>query len=441
MKIVKYLILTIFLFQIFVFASSADCPKNIILIIVDGGGFNHIDAADYYRDGKKDSQSFEKFPVRLAVTTYPAGGSYEPKKAAENFSYVRSGFTDSAAAATALATGVKTNDGVIGLDANGQKLENVIEKCEKLGMSTGVVTTVPISHATPAGFVAHQKSRNGYYQIAEEMINNSRLEVFFGCGNPLFDDNGKKLYKPGEFKYVGSRQIWNSLVKGSADGNGINNWTLIQNKQDFINLAQGKTPKRVLGIAQAATTLQEKRGGKSHVPFDVPLNQNEPNLSEMTKAALNVLDDNNDGFFVMIEAGAVDWASHENNSPRMIEEMIDFDGAANAVINWVETKSDWQNTLVIITADHQTGYLTGPQKGKNKLNPVVNNGKGKMPKMEWNSLNHTNSLVFFFAKGQGSKLFAEKVRGKDPLYGQYIDNTDIAKTIFELLEQKTPKQK
>jgi alkaline phosphatase len=308
MKTVKYLILTIFLFQTFVFASSADCPKNIILIIVDGGGFNHIDAADYYRDGKKGSQSFEKFPVRLAVTTYPAGGSYEPKKAAKDFNYVKNGFTDSAAAATALATGAKTSNGSIGIDPNGNNLENIIEKCEKLGMSTGVVTTVPISDATPAGFAAHQKSRKGFEEIADEMINKSRLEVIFGCGNPLFDDNGKKLDKPSEFKYVGSEKIWDSLVKGSAD-----DWTLIQSKQDFINLAQGKTPKRVLGIAEVAATLQENRSGKSIVPFDVPLNRNEPNLAEMTKAALNVLDDNNDGFFVMIEAGAVDWASRKND--------------------------------------------------------------------------------------------------------------------------------
>jgi alkaline phosphatase len=206
MKIAKYLLIIVLL-PSFILASSTDCPKNIILIIVDGGGFNHIDAADYYTDGKKGSQPYEKFPVKLAVTTYPAGGSYEPKKTAENFNYVRSGFTDSAAAATALATGVKTNNGEIGLNVNGQKIENVIEKCEKLGMSTGVVTTVPISHATPAGFVAHKKSRNGYDEIAREMINESRLNVLFGCGNPLFDDNGKKLDKPGELKYVGGRQL------------------------------------------------------------------------------------------------------------------------------------------------------------------------------------------------------------------------------------------
>ncbi len=432
---VKVILLCLFM-QSLIFAASTDCPTNIILIIVDGGGFNHIDATGYYSDGKKASQPFEKFPVKLAVTTYSTDGSYEPQKTAEDFNYVKSGYTDSAAAATALATGTKTSNGSIGVDLQGNKLENIIERCEKLGMSTGVVTTVPISHATPAGFVAHQKSRRGYEEIAEEMIDKSALEVIFGCGNPLFDDNGKKLDKPGEYKYVGSPQIWNLLVEGSAgsdaDGDEIaDKWTLIQNKQDFINLAQGKTPKRVIGVAQAASTLQEKRGGKSIVPFDVPLNQNVPNLSEMTKAALNVLDDDPDGFFVMIEAGAVDWASHDNDSARMIEEMIDFDGAADAVVSWVKTKSDWKNTLVIITSDHQTGYLTD----------VSNASKGKLPKMRWNSKDHTNSPVFLFAKGQGSQIFAKKVKGKDPVYGPYIDNTDIPKVIFSLLEQRVSTKK
>lgn len=444
MKIVKYFALVIVFIQSFVFAASQGYPKNIILIIVDGGGINHIEAADYYINGKKNQQAFGKFPVKLSVTTYPAGGSYEPKKAAKDSNYVNSGYTDSAAAATALATGVKTSNGSIGIDSKGNRLENLTERCEKLGMSTGVVTTVPLSHATPAGFVAHNNSRKSYEVIANQMINDSALEVIFGCGNPLFNDSGKKLTSPGDTKYVGGRQTWNSLIEGTAgadaDRDGIaDKWTLIQSKQDFINLAQGPTPKRVIGVAEAAETLQEKRSGKSSIPFDVPLNQNEPNLSQMAKAALNILSKDPDGFFVMIEAGAVDWASHGNNSARMIEEMVDFAGAANAVINWVETKSDWKNTLVIITADHQTGYLTGPQKKSAwaKAHPtnVKNSGKVKMPDMKWNSSGHINAPVFLFAKGQGSELFAKHIKGKDPVYGKYIDNTDITKVIITLLER------
>ncbi len=427
-NILRTVLFTAFFIQSLAFASSPNCPQNIILIIVDGGGFNHIDAADYYTCGKKGEQPFEKFPVKLAMSTYSIGGSYEPKKAIEDFNYVSIGYTDSAAAATAMSTGTKTSKGAIGVDASGNRLEHIIEKCKKLSMSTGIVTTMPISDDTPAGFVAHQNSYKNYEEITDEMINRSGLEVVFGGGNPLFDDDGKKLDEPNKLKYIGSKEIWDSLITSS---NG--KWTLIQSRQEFLNLAEGKTPKRVLGIARTPTTLQENRNGNSVVPFDVPFNQNVPNLSEMTNAALNVLDDDPDGFFIMIEAGAIDWASHDNNGARMIEEMIDFHNAVDVVINWVQSKKDsWQNTLVMITADHECGYLTGPDKSKF----VLSNGKGKLPKMQWNSKKHTNSLVPFYAKGQGSELFTDCVKGKDPLFAAYIDNTDIAKVIFTLLEKK-----
>jgi len=428
----KIVFLVIFFIRSFVFASPVDYPQNIILIIVDGGRFNHIDATDYYQYGKKGEQPFEKFPVKLAVTTYPAGGSYDPNRAVSDFNYVTTGkITDSAAAATALATGVKTKKGSIGVDVNGSRLENVIEKCEKLGMATGVITTVPFSHATPAGFVAHQNSRGQYSQIVEEMVFKSAADVIFGCGHFLYDDDGKKLNGKTNSEFIGSKELWDSIMQGAvgadADADGLaDKWTLIQSKQEFLNLANGQTPKRVLGIVQAAKTLQVSRSGVSKVPFDVPFDQNVPTLAEMSSAALNVLDDDKDGFFVMIEGGAVDWASHGNNSARMIEEMIDFETAVKSVVEWVETKNSWEKTLVIITADHQTGYLTG----------VVNGGRGVLPQMRWNSTDHTNSLVFFFAKGRGSKLFEQEAKNKDARYGRYIDNTDIAKVIFALLEQR-----
>jgi alkaline phosphatase len=422
----KTAILNLFVSSV-LFAASGDRPQNIIFIIVDGGGFNHIDALDYYQYGRRGAAPFKKFPVKLAVTTYPAGGSYDPIKAAEDFNYVKTGFTDSAAAATAMATGIKTSNGEIGVGVNGNRLENIIERCEKLGMATGVVTTAQITDATPASFVAHQQSRKDYQQIADEMINTSGLEVLFGCGNPFFDDDGKKLDVPDPTR----KKIWDSYIENSTD-----KWTLIQSRQEFLNLAQGDTPRRVLGIAQAASTLQEKRKGNSVAPFDVPLNRNVPNLSEMTRAALNVLDDDPDGFFIMIEAGVVDSACHDKTDARLIEEMIDFNNDIKTVVEWVDKKSSWQKTLVIVTADHECGYLTGPDNGRF----VINNGKGKLPKMQFNSKGHTNSLVFFYARGKDAKLF-EQIAKKDPLHGRCIDNIDIAKVIFSLLEQKVSVRK
>ena len=427
MKLPKIAIVKIILLYLFIqpLVFAADVPQNIILMIIDGGGFNHIDAADYYQYGKKGKQVYEQFPVKLAMTTYSFGGSYAPNRAVSDFNYVITGkITDSAAAATAMSTGVKTSNGSIGVDVNENRLENIIEKCERLGMATGVVTTVPISHATPAGFVAHQNSRKSYTQIADDIINKSELEAVFGCGNPYYDNDGRKIDE-GNFKYISS-ELWRKLSAGSAEMN------LIQDRQDFLNLAEGRTPQKVIGIAQVFKTLQSSRSGESKTPFDMPLNKNVPTLAEMSSAALNVLDDDSDGFFVMIEGGAVDWASHGNNSARMIEEMIDFEKAVKAVIEWVEKKSSWKKTLVIITTDHETGYLTGLDGGKF----VGNNGKGKLPQAVWNAKGHSNSLVGFFAKGAGAKSFAERAKNTDPVHGRYMDNTDISNVIFGFLEDK-----
>ena len=156
----------------------------------------------------------------------------------------------------------------------------------------------------------------------------------------------------------------------------------------------------------------------------------------MTLAALNVLDDEPNGFFIMIEGGAVDWAAHSNQSGRVIEEMNDFDRSVDAVIDWVQKNSNWGETLVIITADHETGYLTGPGSGQTDngpiWNPISNNGDSNLPGMEWHSGTHTNSLVPFFAKGRGAEQFRKTLDGKDPVRGEYIDNTDIANVIFDL---------
>jgi alkaline phosphatase len=158
----------------------------------------------------------------------------------------------------------------------------------------------------------------------------------------------------------------------------------------------------------------------------------------MTNAALNVLDEDPDGFFLMVEGGAVDWASHNNQSGRMIEEQADFNKAVETVINWIKKNSNWGETLLIVTADHETGYLTGPDSGDTPTGPVwndlVNNGRKVLPGFEWHSGSHTNSLVPFYAKGRGARLFKKATAGDDPVRGTYVDNTSVANVIFQLLE-------
>jgi alkaline phosphatase len=422
-------------------AQAAPKVKNIILMISDGCGYNAILATDLYQFGAiKGKQAYQEFPLQSWVSTYSADGlGYDPAQAWKDFKYVESGATDSAAAATAMATGVKTYNSAIGVDVNRHPLRTIAQQAETTGRSTGVITTVPFSHATPAGFVAHNENRNNYDAIAREMLLDSATDVIMGTGNPWFDDDGKSLTAPQSFQYVGGEATWKSLAAGGAggdaDGDGRPDpWKLIQTRAEFLALAQGPAPKRVCGVPQVYDTLQQSRNGDANAaPYVVPLNKTVPNLAEMTRGALNVLDNNPKGFFLMIEGGAVDWANHSNQSGRMIEEEMDFNRAAGAVTDWVKQNSNWQETVVIITADHESGYLTGPGSDPG-WKPLVNKGKGKVPGMQWHSKGHTNSLVPLFAKGGGIerlKAYADKT---DPVRGKYLDNTNIGQFIFSLLE-------
>lgn len=412
--------------------------KNVIVMISDGCGYNQIAAADYYQYGKAGTQIYENFPVKLGMSTYSVG-SYNSKSAWENFNYVNNGPTDSAAAATAMSTGVKTYDSAIGVDFYGVPKKHISEYFEEQGKSTGVVTSVEFSHATPAGFVAHNVDRNNYEALANEMILSSKTDVIMGAGNPLYDDNGKAAAKP-SYKYVGGENTWNELVNGTlpvadADGDKIPNpWTLIQTKEEFQKLQKGTTPKRVIGVPQVHSTLQQNRGGDQKADaYKVAFNQNVPSLAEMATGALNVLDNNKNGFFLMIEGGAIDWAGHANQSGRLIEEEVDFNKAVEAVNQWVTENSNWGETLLIVTGDHETGYLTGPSSN-NEWKPVVNNGAGNMPGMQWNSGNHTNSLIPLFAKGDAARLLKKYADETDEVRGNYIDNTEIPKAILRAIE-------
>lgn len=418
-------------------------PKNIIIMISDGCGYNHVDAASLYQYGRTGKQVYEKFLIRCAMSTFMAGGSYDPNQVWSFFDYVKSGCTDSAAAATAMSTGIKTYKGAIGLGVDKKPLRHLVDRCEQLGKATGVITSVMFSHATPAGFVAHNSSRSNYLDIAKEMIHDSTVDVIMGCGHPFYDADGKLKYTPNTFEYVGGRTTWDELVAGlaggDADNDGIDDpWALVQTRAEFQALAEGPTPKRVCGAAQVYKTLQQERSGDDNAaPYAVPLNQSVPTLAEMTKAALNVLDNDPDGFFLMIEGGAVDWACHSNQSGRLIEEEIDFNKAVEAVLGWVRASSNWSETLVIVTGDHECGYLTGPNSGQAEDGPtwnsIVNNGRGRMPGMEWHSGSHTNSLIPFYAKGRGAHLFKKAATNTDSVRGDYLDNTDIANLIFSLL--------
>jgi len=423
-------------------------PKNIIVMISDGCGYNHIAATGLFCEGKADAAVYHTFDVKLAMSTFPANGSYEPDKAWQDFDYVKANYTDSAAAATALATGVKTNSGVLGMDAKLRPVPNVVERAESLGKATGVVSSVLFTSATPAGFVVHNKSRNDFGRIGADMVLKSEVDVIMGAGHPLFDGYGR-LRPGGDFQYIGAPGVWwNTMREGKAgadvdaDHNGIMDdvWTAIETREQFQELATGPAPKRVFGLARVPMATQQERPSDrdpgDDLPDQVPFIESVPTLSEMTAGALNVLDDDPDGFFLMIEGGAVDLAGHRNQAGRMIEEQRDFDQAAKTVVEWVEANSSWTETLVIVTADHETGYLTVEKTAATPIPwaslPLTVEKAGDMPKVRWNSGQHTNSLVPLYAKGAGANQLPPRAAGTDPKRGPYIDNTAVGQLVFHL---------
>lgn len=413
--------------------------KNVVILIGDGMGFNHVAAGAYWMYGRGHSLVYERFDQRLAMTTYSANNpaGYDPTQAWTVFNYVMSGATDSASAATAMSTGQKNYDGTIGVDVNYEPLVHLMQRAELVGKATGVVTSVQFSHATPAGFVAHNQSRNNYTQIALEMIRDSACDVVMGCGHPEFDNDARPLPAP-KYRYIGA-DTWDLLVNGvpCADANGDGTpdpWVLIEDVRDFRRLMYGLAPARVCGVPQVYSTLQQSRGGDGYAdPYVVPLTPNLPTLAEMSLGALNVLDADEDGFVLMIEGGAIDWASHANQPGRLIEEQVDFNCAVEAVCRYLHRRGLWKETLVIVTADHECGYLTGPGSDPD-WTPVVNNGPRRLPGMEFHSGDHTNSLVPFYADGPGAAMFAAKATGWDPVHGAYLDNTEIHNVCWALLQ-------
>ena len=186
------------------------------------------------------------------------------------------------------------------------------------------------------------------------MLTESASEVILGAGKPWYGDEGELVKRtgpdgkeeaPNSYKFVGGEAQWRGCVAGTVgndcDGDGaFDAWTLIQSKAEFQRLMTGDTPSRVLGTVQAAETLQESRKSadgneKDDLPFQTPLLATVPTLVEMELAAINVLDNDPDGFYLLIEGAAVDWACHSNETGRMIEEMIDYNKAVEAVVQWV----------------------------------------------------------------------------------------------------------
>ncbi len=336
-----------------------DDVHNVILLIGDGMGFNHVELARAVVVADKGLW-MEQLPVKGQLTTYAAN-----KKV-----------TDSAASGTAMACGIKTNNGMIGMDPKEVQYRSILELLSVDRWKTGLVATSQITHATPASFASHVKSRGNQKKIALQMLAN-RVDVMLG--------GGRKYWLPKEADGI-RNDGRNLLEKAQLDG-----YRVIELRDELLALEQ-----------LPALGLFGKDGLTTFNP--------EPMLGEMCGKAIELLaaeSKKRAGFFLMVEGSQIDWAAHANDTNRVIRQTLLFDLAVREAIQFARRD---KHTLVIVTADHETGGL------KLKTSKRNNSIKAK-----WTSGGHTAVNVPIYAYGPGSQEFAGT-----------IDNTDIAKCIAKL---------
>jgi alkaline phosphatase len=280
-------------------STSSFVAKNIILLIGDGMGLSQI-SGGMYMNGNKTA--LEKFPV---VGLHKAHSS-------NNL------ITDSAASATAFACGVKTYNGAIGVDKLGSRVGSILEEAEAKGLATGLVATSTIVHATPAAFIAHTKDRRNYEEIALDFLNTD-IDLFIGGGKQFFT------------RRKDSRDLYIDLRK-----NGYYVTDYFETKMKHLEIPPGK---KLAYFTSDADPLPVSRGRDYLIPA--------------TKLTLEFLSNQSDkGFFVMIEGSQIDWGGHANDRDYVISEFIEFDKVINLAINFAKKNGE---TLVIVTADHETG--------------------------------------------------------------------------------------
>ena len=353
MKMKNTLLLTLFTIVHVIGQKTHETPVNIILMIGDGMGLSQITAGMYSNGNKTALEEFEY--IGLSKT-----------HSSENL------VTDSAASGTAFACGKKTMNGVLGMDINNNKLNSILEICKSRGYLTGLISTSSIVHATPASFYANVRSRKQYEDIALQLSENN-IDYFIGGGEKHFkkrNDNRNLILEMKEYEMV------NNLTKFSQS---------TSNKLGFFTY------------------------------YDEPPSLNDgrkPTLDLALLATLDKFDQREKPFFIMVEGSQIDWGGHANEIDYITSEFKDFDGAVSVAVNYVNANP---NTLLIVTADHETGGL------------AITFGKTKPYtfKSDFNTGGHSATMVPVFSYG----TCAEKFSG-------IYENTAIFDKMLETVERK-----
>lgn len=358
--------------------------KYIFLFIGDGMGNSHVAATESYlsyKAGKKGGEqlTMTQFPYLGLATTYSA-----------NYN-----ITCSAAAGTAIACGQKTNNGMIGVDPDGNRLESIAFTLKDEGYRIGIMSSVPINHATPASFYAHNERRGAYYSISQE-IPASGFDFFAGAG--FLDFNGKDGKAEDTDTYL--------------ERNGYN---VCYGTEEFE--AESDTSDKIIFCQES-----NRKSDAENYTSDGPKRE-DASLSEMVGIAIDFLGDK-EPFFIMCEGGAIDWAAHNNQTMPMIRETIEFDKAIEVAYRFYLAHPD--ETLIVVTADHETGGIAlGANGGDSNINWArleENDQKGMEETRElnsgcsigWTTGGHSGAHVPVYAAGKGAERFCGR-----------LDNTDI----------------
>lgn len=326
-------------------------PKNVILLIGDGMGLAQMYATYTYTGGKLNMLRCDQVAL---VTTFSAND------------YT----TDSGAAGTALACGVKTNNGMIGMTPDSLPAESILKLADKNGLSTGLVVSCDITHATPAAFIASVTSRKLTEDIALQFLDTD-IDVFIGGGYDRFAKREDKL----------------NLIDSLA----ARNYQMVETLSGLSQINQGKLAAML--YSDHPPKMSEGRGDLLPIGTD---------------KAIELLDHNSAGFFLMVEGSQIDWGGHDNNVDYIISETVDFDKAVGIALDFAEKDGE---TLVVITADHETGGMSNLEGSFKE-----NRAGGK-----FTTTNHSAQPVMLYAYGPGSQNF----KGM-------MDNTDVFRLIKEL---------
>ena len=373
--------------------------KYVFLFIGDGMGFSHVSLTEAWKAQQRgdscgqDPLTFTQFPVLGMATTYSASNP----------------ITCSSAAGTALATGTKTKNRMLAMDPDSLPLKSIAYTLHDAGYKIGIMTTVGINHATPGVFYGHNVSRNDYYSIGLELAQ-SGFE-FFGGGGFLHPTGSPKLEEP--------LPSLDSLTEAAG-------YTMARGLEDFAR----KKCDRIF--------LTRPTDWDGALPFRFGCAEDELNLAQVVDAAIQVLEKESKGFFLMAEGGLIDYAAHSNNTLATIFEVLDMDQAV--AVAYAFYKKHPKQTLIVVTADHETGGVTlGRDKGYvfdlTVFNEVASNEStndaelymstkavqqeyAERAHIGWTTGGHTGGAVPVWAVGAGSELFAGRQ-----------DNTDIPRKI------------